>query len=419
MKHVDQITLAIINSSISDSKPNIDSVSSTEWESIFEQLRRGKLIGITYDTVSQLPEELLPNKEMLWLWKKVSFSIGMRQLIAINELNRIVNKAKEINLHLIFFKGIPLAHLYPRPNMRDSSDADIFVAPEDRERAENILVELGYQHDLGCSKNSVQTYTIENGSRTMCIELHTRLWEDYTSPQTIYLDSLHITSPENLITTTACGIEVSTLNYMNHLVYQIFHVVKHFVFEGLPLRYLADLTLYINTYKEFIDFDIFWEHMCKLKYDLFTVSLLQFCMQYLGMADVGIPGEYKDVKITETFSNDLMCSGQFINDNEEHWLSLYYLLPYYSGERSVSASSKIGLQTYFPSAKNLNDNFSYAKKHPILLPIAWCHRFINAIKYTIYCKKHSQSASKAVSKYQYRLGLMSQLGLVRSDPQKK
>ena len=158
---------------------------------------------------------------------------------------RLVNEeSKKRNLKFVFFKGVVLADLYPQYTERVSCDSDILVTDEEKDAAEQLLRDCGYTKDDKDSKKHVQVYINRKFDHT--IELHTRLWEDYEGPRVEVVKSLKLSSPQKNIKVNACGIEVYTLAPREHLIYQIFHIIKHFSLNGIGVRYLIDITLFIN-----------------------------------------------------------------------------------------------------------------------------------------------------------------------------
>ena len=72
----------------------------------------------------------------------------------------------------------------------------------------------------------------------------------------------------------------------------------------------------------------------------------------------------------------------------------------------------------FPSSKVLPEEYAYAKKVRILLPIAWVHKGINFLKKRSKSKEDWYSASEKLEIAEHRLKLMKQQNLA-VDKKKK
>lgn len=411
MKQLYTQILSLVNAAIhhKDYTPDAD----ISWKDAYEILATGKLTGVAYPIVSKLAPPHCPNADLLNVWKELVFQRGFRQLLSFQELNRVLREAEKREMHPVIFKGIALSALYPEPNMRFSSDADILIPPKESSKMQALLKELGYSYVESSSKEHVPVYKIGEANRFLKIELHDCLWEDYTGLQADLLEELKLSAPDTLLRITACNVPITTLGYEQHLIYQIFHIAKHFAFEGLPLRYLTDVALYVNAYHDQIDSRHFWNVMKNLKYDVFCDAIFKICITYLGMCTDLLSEDYKKYTLNEALLVDILTTGKEAGANVEAWtgtntLSLYLM----RNTRATSNHFSQKLHMLFPGTSELKDKFSYAKKHKILLPIAWVHRFISALCYSKYCKQKGISANDAYNKIDHRLKLMKDLQMV-------
>lgn len=411
MKSIYETTLRIVDCAIHNHTLQLE--GQPDWPEIYSLLLRARLDGITYRTVSELPSALRPDSELLSYWKNQVLQKGVRQIMANQELKYVLTQARQHHINLIVFKGASLAALYPEPNMRFSSDSDLLVSSSQRSAAEDMLTQLGYTYYKEASKQYVPVYRIRSGNRCLSIELHERLWEDYTGKQVNLLASLRLDAPESLLYMDACNIPITTLGYEEHLVFQIFHIAKHFSLEGLRLSYLTDIVLYVNTYFSHIDFQRFQSIMKELKYDVFCDFLFKLGVTYLGMNSLALSDEYRDLPLNEHVLEDLFMAGQTEEDPGQAWASTELIASYFTRNTAVASTpKKQTLRTFFPAPGDLKDKFAYAKKCPLLLPLAWIHRFASALQYTLYCRKHNLSSTKVLNKANQRISLMDQVGML-------
>jgi len=404
-------TLQLVHAAMHKSTPVLS--DSVDWAQVYCFLKQGKLLGVTYRCVSTLPEAKRPPEDLLNQWKAYAFHNGLKQMISVSELARVLSTAYQKGLHPITFKGILLATLYPEPNMRFSSDADIFISPQERSTMEQLLTDLGYSKIEKCSKEHVPVYKNEEASHKLTIELHDCLWEDYVGKQTELLESLHLTDADSLLNLSACNIPVCTLGHTEHLIYQIFHVAKHFALDSLPLRYLSDLTFFVNTYFHQIDLKRFWVAMKQLNYEKFSNSLFVICTKCLGMNSNMLHPHHSKDKINERLLIDIFTSGKDLTKDLGHWASTASIVPYFLRKNKIATSNLQKTKSrFFPSADELNDHFAYAKKHKFLLPIAWVHRFFNGLVYALRNLKRKRSTTKILGNADYRLSLLQELDML-------
>ncbi len=402
--------LSIVNSSIHSLRPNVS--PDFDYNRAFKLFSTGKLINITYKTVSAIENaENLP-EQLLLRWKTSCFSASLRQMAFIFELKKVLQLAEENDIHPVLFKGIALAQLYPEPFARSSSDVDLLIDEDDQAKMGDLLTSIGYSLVEGASKDHVPVYSINEGNRILKIEVHDKLWENYKGKLIDSLIALDLTNKSTLIHLNVQGLDITTLGYKEHLIYQIFHIAKHFSVEGLPMRYLCDLVLYIDAYQDKIDWNSFWVAMDKTGYTLFCKSVFAICNKYLGMK-YDYYNDDSALEINESFLMDIILTGRSDKDMTEKYaanamLASYMVREQHSYTSTIFKKKKI----YFPSHKELNDHYMYAKKIPILLPIAWVHRYISAIKYTMLCKEKGFSSIEVLKKFEHRIELMNELGLI-------
>lgn len=341
-------------------------------------------------------------------------TIMFRELTKNHGIKTICNEAEKRGIRLTFFKGLLLADLYPQYAERTSADSDILVSEEQKEEAEKILTDCGYVKNEEHSKIHVQVYV--NEALNHVVELHTRLWEDYTGPRIDILNKMELSSPQTDIRTTACGIEVNTLGYEKHLVYQLFHIIKHFSLEGIGIRYLIDTTLFVNRYCNDIDFDLFWKHIESLGYTKFVEAFFQICIKELKMTDKAFENHaYTLDHSVEDLKLDLLKVG-ITKDKVAGWQIMGAMEAYFTGEaKAPKTGLKRKLSMVFPSLDALPKTYIYARKYPVLLPFAWIHR---AIKYLIRRKDHKDdfySIGEKIDVGERRIHIMDELGLLKND----
>ncbi|WP_027206362.1 nucleotidyltransferase family protein [Butyrivibrio fibrisolvens] len=386
-----------------------------DYQELKKMIKENSLSAFMYKVIKEYNDhnKSIPEEE-IEKYGSVVRSVMFRELTKNHGIKIICQEAEKSGIRLVFFKGILLADLYPQYAERTSSDSDILVSEEQKEEAEKILIKCGYVKNEEHSKVHVQVYVNEGLNHV--VELHTRLWEDYTGPRIDILSSIELSCPQTDIRTTACGLEVNTLGYEKHLVYQLFHIIKHFSLEGIGIRYLIDTTLFVNRYFDDIDFDLFWKHMDMLGYTKFVEAFFAICIKELRMTDrVYEKHAYTLDHSVDDLKMDLLRVG-ITKDKVASWQIMGAMEAYFTGEaKAAKAGFRRRLSMVFPSLDALPKTYLYARKYPILLPFAWIHR---AIKYLIRRKDHKEeffSVGEKIDVGDRRISLMDELGLLNND----
>ncbi len=112
------------------------------------------------------------------------------EIVRGRELARVLEAFEDRGIHPLLFKGAALASThYPSPELRSRGDSDLLVGVEDRERAVQVLTDLGYARGLATSGALVSyeaMFTREDRyGRSHVVDLHWRV-----SNRQIFAESL-------------------------------------------------------------------------------------------------------------------------------------------------------------------------------------------------------------------------------------
>ncbi len=271
------------------SRKTIDGISLTE---LYDFSCLNKLVPLTVNMISAWMPTTAEEQQLVQYWKSEATSSVFLEYKKLDLIKKIVATANERGIILTFFKGYLLAKLYPNFALRNSSDTDIIVEPSLLDGMCSILEELGYYHQEDVDTENVYTYVYEeSGFPVHKIELHTSLYEDLHGAQLEFFKSLELSSPAKNINEDFCEISLQTLNYQEHLIYQIFHMVKHIAYHGFPARYLIDTALFIKAYHERIDWDKLNTVMEQLGYSYFCEQLYSILITHFEVPSVIMCGK--------------------------------------------------------------------------------------------------------------------------------
>ncbi len=397
-----------------DGSSSVYDSNQYDLKKVYSMLQKNNLIGITSPMIGLFSDNGVD--EVLNAWRDTAKWQLIREYNKYIGLREIVKAGNEKDVDLVIFKGPVIADLYPQYALRYSADTDIFVEEGKFEMTLELLNDIGYKSKKDDAKEEVPVLVNEKYSSV--VELHKYLWEDYTGPRIEILKKLNLTDKSKMIKVNVCGIDMLTLSHEDHLVYQMFHIIKHFSTQAVGIRYLSDITLFINAYGEFVDYKEFWRKMKLLEFDGFTIVFLSLCVKYLGMnATVleGIPDV--DTESEDLLLFDMITKGVLYETKSAAWQILGIMTPYLVGNEHISESKwKRLFKVMFPAPKALPDNYSYAKKFVLLLPFAWFHKGINyLVGYWKVKRTYGDwyNANEKLAMAEYRLGLMKKYGLAK------
>lgn len=315
------------------------------------------------------------------MFKSSAFRYIFSQIQRTNHFLEVYKKLSEKNIKILVFKGIIFRNMYNNPDDRISSDEDILIKKEDYEKIKEFFLSEGFEFiDKGeeCAYFSKST--------GLCIEVSTSLFS-HESKAYGHLNKLFEDVFEKSIKINIDKIDILTLSHEQHLIYIVFHNMKHFLTGGFGIRQVADFSKYIETYGEYINWEKFWSDLKDLNYDTFALNLIEISLKYLGFNNDKITypdniTSFDELKNSqkyyinsESLINDILDAGVFGASTMDRKHTALMTLDAVEDKKKSNR-----LKAVFPNVNYLKDNYTYLQKYPILLPVAWGQRILSYLK---------------------------------------
>ena len=283
--------LTILQSSLANTTASL--LSETDTTAILRLASEHKL---HYMLLSAIPAEILPNPQSR---RSTLLQHVASQVASANAFLTLLSELEQAGLHPMIVKGIVCRSLYPQPELRPSSDEDLYVSDAEFEPCCAFLQNRGMKPD----KTPFSEYG-EIGWRDvngLYIELHRDLFEgDEFSDLREFFD--FGTLPKESYA-TPYGESVVSMNPHDHFLYLLLHAYKHFIHSGFGIRQVCDIGLWAQKFKDRIN----WQ---KLSEQCTAVKILSFTKAVLGIArhDLKIELELPDDwKTTQEYSRPMLC----------------------------------------------------------------------------------------------------------------
>ena len=315
------------------------------------------------------------------MFKSSAFRYIFSQIQRTNHFLEVYKKLSKKNIKILVFKGIIFRNMYNNPDDRISSDEDILIKKEDYEKVKEFFLSEGFEFiDKGeeCAYFSKST--------GLCIEVSTSLFS-HESKAYGHLNKLFEDVFEKSIKINIDKIDILTLSHEQHLIYIVFHNMKHFLTGGFGIRQVADFSKYIETYGEYINWEKFWSDLKDLNYDTFALNLIEISLKYLGFNDDKITypdniTSFDELKNSqkyyinsESLINDILDAGVFGASTMDRKHTALMTLDAVEDKKKSNR-----LKAVFPNVNYLKDNYTYLQKYPTLLPVAWGQRILSYLK---------------------------------------
>lgn len=398
---MEKFFLEILKAALSGSSFTPDTVSPQEKEDVLRLAQIHRVLPLVYDILYTNETQVTDTSDPLRRHVKLLVS---QQTQKTAEFLTVYSQLSAAGLKPLVVKGIICRSVFPKPDFRISSDEDLLISPDEYDRYCGTLVSLGFTQQEKRTEDHYQTAFIS--STGLRLELHTSLFNNSIELFDPW-NGLFEKCTENAILLNTDSTPVYTLSPTDHLLYLILHALKHFIHSGVGIRQVCDIVMFSNSCISEID----WEHlfsMCE------RVNALKFAAGIftIGRKHLNLSDEVRDIlsrhKVyvhdESALLQDILSAGIYGSSTQARQHSATITLNAASGKKENL------LRKAFPKSQALTRKYAYAKRMPLLLPVAWGHRLL------CYRKETADSKSSALEFAQIgkeRLELLKEYGLTQ------
>ncbi len=294
---------------------------------------------VYYGIKDYLPDEI----KIKWEAKvnqKLFKSIS--QLEEKEKLNEILNKN---NIKHCFLKGCYLKTIYPEHDYREMADIDILIDKKDIKKVEKILIDdLGYKIDSNFGSHHLTFIK----KPVYYVEIHYDLVDDDVK-QFSYFHEMS----KKLLSQDSLEIEMDINDYY---LFFIFHAFHHYDVNGIGIRYIIDLYIFLLKNADRINKSYIEEQIEKLNIKEFYLNSISL-MENIFYS--------KNNSINEKFVDMIFTSGTYGTTKNR-----------VKNEMKKKKTNRFVymLRRLFPHPKRLKTMYPILKKWPILYPVIYLSR---------------------------------------------
>ncbi|MBQ8146301.1 MAG: nucleotidyltransferase family protein [Clostridia bacterium] len=368
----------LIKCALNGGKPKLD--DSFDFEEAYEFAQKRQITPILFYGASSLDGfmDTLIGKRFFKSTMNLSFYCAEQS----ETISSVKSAFNENGIDYLVVKGTILRNLYPYPEMRLMSDADILIREENYEQIRPIMRGLGLVEEYESDHELVW----KKGEFT--IELHKRLVPSYNKDYYEYFgDGWKIATIKDDNTSEYF------MSAEDNFIYNFVHYAMHYRNSGIGVKHVTDFFVMMDNNPE-LDFNY-------IETELEKLQLLEFWKNTKKLLDVWFKSVNSD-EITDFMTRRIFDSGAY--GTLENKLNSEAVRTSNTG-KNVKANKMF--KVIFPSYKGMCQKYSVLKKAPILLPIMWIVRWLEAIfnpsKIKAQKKQIDMISEESVNKYQSEL----------------
>jgi hypothetical protein len=222
--------------------------------------------------------------------QQVYFRVLSRNMVLNHAFSQIGMAFQQGGIEIIPLKGIFLAeYLYREPGLRQFSDLDILVKPDDASKCVQILESLHFRKAsahisdfvLETHKDVVHlTPMLKEG---VSVEIHLKLHAASENYNMSIPDVWNLSEKSSLH-----GVEIRTMHLDDLLIHQCLHLDKHFSGGHMQLKSFYDIVNILEIHQQDIDWNRFTSR-CKLHQS--EVTVFRYILLTAWYFEVQLPEE--------------------------------------------------------------------------------------------------------------------------------
>lgn len=259
---------------------SVEPATEEEWQRCFDMALAQNVLAMTFPVMTSLPKELRPSFVLWSKWIAYTQNMAQQSEYKREVVKKIGSWLAEDGLTTILIKGFSLSVLYPRPELREFSDIDIFSG-KDYDAVNTCFAKHGVKVD---NVDGHHAYLKADG---ISVEHHfafhnTNVKRGLEGPEEV----LQRLAVKDWRPTSIKGICFPNTAFT--ALFVGWHAYEHFLQEKIQLRHVIDWALVLRQLSE-SDARILNEAKCNSRWGKFTDTLTAIALHQLHLPQEWFP----------------------------------------------------------------------------------------------------------------------------------
>ncbi|MDE5569188.1 MAG: nucleotidyltransferase family protein [Ruminococcus sp.] len=344
----DKYVIHLVKCALKNEQPK-EKPENLSWDKIFSLANKHMIANMIWYSVNKLT---VPDSELWKKWTELKNMAIVKDITQRNEYKKIIAAFDNEQIRCMPVKGIFLKKLYPKSDFRTMSDIDILIDTKNADKAENIMLALGYTCESKGKSYCDKYFKVP----VMNIEIHRQLFSDISANHFCqYYKDVFIKAEK------INGFELAyKMTDEEFYIYTLAHFYKHYSNGGNGIRSVMDVYVMNNSIYEKLDKKSL---NCKLK----KLQLLDFRNEMTDLSEMWF-GNGKETPELKKISEYIIGSGT-------------YGTMLNNVNNQIKKKGRAGYFIYcaFPPLSHMKKLYPALNKAPFLLLILWVWRLVSAL----------------------------------------
>lgn len=325
--NISELFFQLVRYAIDEHNP-APQIEAEEWESMFDMAKKQSILGVAFEAVQRMGQDSTIPRQLKMKWFLQVNKIKNRNILVNQCAVKLLEMFRQEGFDCCVLKGQGNAMMYPDPYIRTSGDIDLQV-----KGGRNLVTEYvkkrfphtktAYQHvDYPIfNKVPVEVHYLPVYMNNPVYNRRMKKWFDVQGDE---MYGHEVTLPDD-----AGQITVPSLRF--NLVFQMAHLMHHFLDEGIGLRHMIDYYYLLRkVYQEKVTLDGLADQLDRFGLRKFAGAVMFIMHDVLGLED-----EYLIVPVDktrgETLLNEILRGGNFGKHSglTEHSLATKHFIKYW------------------------------------------------------------------------------------------
>ena len=290
--------------------PQLFTAGTTDWEAIGTLALRQTVAILAIEGATTLPADRQPDKA----WLRTACSYSLRNVRTHALLDSCVAEATALlqsaGLAPVLLKGQAYARHYPRPELRQCGDIDLYVGEDGYRHASEAAQRFGWESvepfipaakHYGCCLHGIRI-ELHRTAALLPFPIANRRFQTWSHGQ---LSSAlgHVKIGDR---------EIATPSPLFDIIFVFLHLHHHFVSSGIGLRHLCDWAVLLHAHHKRIDQQELQRLLRSFHLLRAWRSFAPIAVRYLGLPEAECPlYSVKYAKKSDKLLAVILCEGNF------------------------------------------------------------------------------------------------------------
>lgn len=346
-----------------------------DWTALLRLAGEQKLLPFVYAAVRGTPGFAAAPEAVRAAARRQTMREAAAQTVHTEAFLRLYQALRAEGLAPVVVKGIVCRALYPQPELRPSSDEDLYLTAAEMPHFHAVLLRAGFvltepERDY----RSAHEARYVHPDTGLVVEGH---WALFPTEYAVYA-ALNVQLPDLMQRAQdweTGGVTLRVPDACDHLIFLLLHAFKHFISSGVGVRQLCDIALWMRRFGAQIDWQRVRAALRATHSEGFAAAVIDAGVHWFGLecAAAHIPPDWETLESAALLA-DALSGGVYggADSTRRHSCTITIHAADRAHRGGTGRASLCA--ALFPGREVMAGWYPYVARCPALLPAAWAQR---------------------------------------------